>query len=158
MRSLSLVGVVLLIGLIACASFGIAVAGEDDMCVPMGVIPLAPPDSVEAKRAVVDFPHALHFGYACSDCHHTWQAEAPIGGCMTSGCHDLDTLPRKEGSKQIDKKLSVRYYKNAYHGQCIGCHKAVKLEIEKKSNLLTAAEATLPVSGPTGCIECHPKE
>jgi hypothetical protein len=35
MRSLSLV-VVLLIGIVACASLGIAVAEDGEMCVPMG--------------------------------------------------------------------------------------------------------------------------
>jgi hypothetical protein len=55
---------------------------------------------------------------------------------MTAGCHDLDTLPRKENSKAIDKDQAFRYYKNAYHGQCIGCHKTMKLEIQQMANTL----------------------
>lgn len=158
MRSLSFGGVVLLIGIIACASLGIAVAEEGEMCVPMGIINLDPPETVEAKRATVEFAHSRHFVLACNKCHHTWEGAAPITGCRTAGCHDLDTLPRKEDSKAIDKDQAFRYYKNAYHGQCIGCHKSMKLEIEQKTKTLASVEGKLPTTGPTGCIECHPKE
>jgi hypothetical protein len=82
MRSLSLVGVVLLIGI---ASLGIAVAEDGEMCVPMGVITLEPPDGVEAKRAAVEFQHGRHFVLACTQCHHTWKGDEPVTGCMTSG-------------------------------------------------------------------------
>jgi len=155
MRSLWLVGVVLLIGI---ASLGIAVAEDGEMCVPMGVITLEPPEGVEAKRSAVDFQHGRHFVLACNECHHTWKGDAPVVGCMTSGCHDLKTLPRKEDSKSIDKTKAHRYYKNAYHGQCIGCHKTMQQEIEKMSATLAEIDGKLPVTGPTGCIDCHPKE
>ena len=158
MRSLSFVGVVLLIGIVAGVSLGVAVAGDEEMCVPMGIITLEPPDSVEAKRAVVDFQHGRHFVLACNTCHHTWEGAAPITGCMTAGCHDLDTLPRKEDSKAIDRDQASRYYKNAYHGQCIGCHKTMKQEILQMANTLAAIDGHLPTTGPTGCIECHPKD
>ena len=158
MRSLSFVGVVLLIGIVACASLGIAVAGDGEMCVPLGIITLEPPASVEAKRAAVEFQHGRHFVLACNTCHHTWEGAEPITGCMTAGCHDLDTLPRKEDSKVIDKDQAFRYYKNAYHGQCIGCHKTMKLEIEQMAKTLASIDGKLPITGPTGCIECHPKE
>ncbi len=163
MRSQSYLGVVLLIGVIACASLGIAVAGDDatensEMCVPMGVIELVPPESVEAKRAPVAFDHGRHFVLACNDCHHTWKGTEPVTGCMTAGCHDLEILPRKEGSKAIDKELAFRYYKNAYHGQCIGCHKSMQLEIDQMAKTLASMDEKLPATGPTGCIECHPKD
>lgn len=160
MRSLSIVEVVLLIGIVACAALGTAVAGDDEeMCVPMGIIALEPPDSVEAKRAAVEFQHGRHFILACNTCHHTWEGAEPITGCMTAGCHDLDTLPRKEDAKAVDKEQAFRYYKNAYHGQCIGCHKSMKEEIQKMaSTLLTGLDGKLPTTGPTGCIGCHPKE
>ena len=158
MRRLSFVGMVLLIGIVAGASLGVAVAGDEEMCVPMGTITLEPPDTVEAKRAAVEFQHGRHFVLACNKCHHTWKGAEPIVGCMTSGCHDLATLPRKEGSKIIDKDQAFRYYKNAYHGQCIGCHKQMKQEIKQMANTLAGIEGKLPVTGPTGCIDCHPKE
>jgi hypothetical protein len=149
---------VLLIGVVAWASFGVAVASDEEMCVPMGVIILEPPDSVEAKRAAVEFHHGRHFSLACNACHHTWKGDKPIAGCMTSGCHDLDTLPRKEGSNIIDKDQAFRYYKNAYHDQCIGCHKKMKIKIDQMAKTLTDIDGKLPVTGPIGCIGCHPKE
>ncbi|MCB2144886.1 MAG: cytochrome c3 family protein [Deltaproteobacteria bacterium] len=158
MRSQSYVGVVLLIGIIACASLGIAIAGDEEMCVPMGIITLEPPDSVEAKRSAVEFQHSRHFVKACNACHHTWEFTEPITGCMTAGCHDLDTLPRKEDSKAIDKDQAFRFYKNAYHGKCIGCHKTMKQEIQQMATTLAGIDGKLPTTGPTGCIECHPKE
>ena len=163
MRSQSYLGVVLLIGIFACVSLGVAVAGDDaaeggEMCVPMGEITLAPPDSVEAKRAPVAFNHSRHFVLACNNCHHAWEGTEPIVGCMTSGCHDLDVLPRKEDSKVIDKAQAYRYYKNAYHGQCIGCHKTMKMKNEEMAKTLASMDEKLPATGPTGCIECHPKD
>jgi len=158
MRSLSFVGVVLLIGIVACASLGVAVAGDEEMCVPMGTITLEPPDTVEAKRVAVEFPHSSHFKLACNNCHHKWEGAEPVTGCMTSGCHDLAELPRKEGSNAIDKDQAFRYYKNAFHGQCLGCHKTMRQEIQKMASTLAGVEGKLPVTGPTGCIGCHPKE
>ena len=165
MRSLSFVGIMLLIGMIACASLGIAIAaeeeavvGDEEMCVPMGTITLEPPDTVESRRAAVDFPHSQHMSLACNNCHHKWQGAEPIAGCMTGGCHDLDALPRKEDGKTVDKDQAFRYYKNAFHGQCIGCHKTMKLEIREMANTLSGIDGKLPSTGPTGCIECHPKD
>jgi hypothetical protein len=167
MRSLSFVGIVLLIGMIACASLGVAVAEvaeeeaaveNEEMIVPMGTITLEAPDAVESRRAAVEFPHSQHMTLACNSCHHTWQGTEPITGCLTSGCHDLEALPRKEDGKTVDKDQAFRYYKSAFHGQCIGCHKTMKLDIQEMANTLTSIDGKLPTTGPTGCIECHPKE
>ena len=158
MRSLSFAWVILIVGIIACASLGIAVAADEEMCLPLGIITLEPPETVEAKRAAVPFQHGRHLVLACNNCHHTWEGTEPIVGCMTSGCHDLDTLPRIKDTKAIDKDQAYRYYKNAYHSQCIGCHKTMKLEIEQMANSMAAIDGKLPVTGPVGCIGCHPKE
>jgi hypothetical protein len=165
MRSLSLVGVVLLIGVVACGAWGIAVAGEEEtaaseeqMCVPMGIVTLAAPASVETKRVAVEFPHNMHLTLACNNCHHTWEGTQPIVGCMTSGCHDLAALPRKADSKAVDTDQAFRYYKNAFHGQCIGCHKSMKVNIQEMASTLASIDGKLPRTGPTGCIGCHPKE
>ena len=167
MRSLSFAGIVLLIGMITCASLGVAIAGEaeeavaenaEEMIVPMGIITLKAPDAVETKRAAVEFPHSQHMTLACNNCHHTWDGTEPIVGCLTSGCHDLDALPKKEDGKSVDKDNAFRYYKNAFHGQCIGCHKTMKVKIQKMSGALASIDGKVPTTGPTGCIECHPKE
>jgi Class III cytochrome C family len=130
---------------------------DDVMRVPLGKITLAPL-AQKAQRAKVTFPHAVHFNYACQKCHHKWTGKEAIQSCTTSGCHDLDKVPvDKEGHAVRDKALLARYYKNAFHDACIGCHKAIKM----KNKAMEASKASLgeklPPTGPTGCIECHPK-
>ena len=123
--------------------------GEGDfLCIPLGNITLSAPQGVEAKRSPVDFPHAVHFNYSCMECHHEWKGDLENLSCKTSGCHD---------SIEPDKGRPERYYKTAYHNQCIVCHKEIvesnkKLEMSRK-----AIQGTLPKTGPTGCVECHPK-
>ena len=129
-------------------SFASSVAQEEgEMCVPMGEITLAPPDSVDSLRGEVQFPHAVHFVYDCKSCHHKWEGKGSIQGCMTSGCHDVATSP--------GKAKDPHYYKAAYHGQCIGCHKQIKqrnAQLERSGKTLTEK---LPPAGPTGCVACH---
>lgn len=135
---------------------GIAGEAEDQMTVPMGTITLEPPETVEAKKAAVDFPHATHFVYDCKTCHHKWVPVEVIQGCQTSGCHDLDKAPEK-AELSSDPTLAQRYYKKAYHSLCITCHKDIKAKNKTlEGNLL--AQSKLQKSGPTGCVACHPKE
>ena len=120
---------------------------KDIMLVPMGVITLKAPKALKPKRAAVEFPHAIHFETSCKQCHHKWEGPKKIKSCQTSGCHDL---------KKVSKKEPIRYYKMAFHKQCIGCHKEIKKrneETAKRVQLSDKKEAT----GPTGCIKCHPK-
>ena len=131
---------------------------EDVMCLPMGTIVLGPPESVESKRASVDFPHSKHFVYDCKTCHHKWKGDAKIQDCTTSGCHDVQESPLKSKKGKIDRELAVRYYKTAFHKQCIDCHKQMKAknkELEMSQRML---EAKLPETGPTTCVKCHPRQ
>jgi len=133
-------------------------SSEEEMVVPMGTIELTPPESVDAKRSPVDFPHSTHFvHYDCKTCHHKWKGDSVITGCTTSGCHDLDESPRQTPGKKIDGNYAARYYKKAFHGQCIDCHKKIRIQnIEKEYSAgLTKPEIVVP--GPTSCIQCHPK-
>lgn len=157
MRSLSVLGVVVLIGTIALTAIGTTVAGDEEMCVPMGTLMLRPPSSVEAQRSPVAFDHGRHMILACNSCHHTWEGVEPITGCMAAGCHDLDALPRKADSTTIDRSQAFRYYKDAFHGQCIGCHRTMQQEIRQMAASVAPIDGRLPVTGPTGCIDCHPK-
>lgn len=145
----------LLISLFLLSISGSALAFEDQMIVPMGDIALEPL-AAEAKRPAVTFPHAVHFDYACQTCHHKWGGQEPIVGCTTSGCHDLTELPRNDAGQPImEETIAIRYYKNAYHELCIGCHKKIKIENRKleTSKMPVGEKLTLP--GPTGCTECH---
>jgi len=149
-----------LIIILVCGSSWVIAAqeAEDTLCIPVEEITLEPPESVEAKRSHVAFPHGVHFDYSCKTCHHKWENDAALKGCMTSGCHDLAKSPKKAAGSAIDAITAVRYYKTAYHDKCIGCHK----EIEKKYQKVVASgkvlREQLPRTGPLGCKDCHPKE
>jgi predicted CXXCH cytochrome family protein len=87
---------------------------------------LAVSDVVElskgGKAKIVKFTHKAHVGYAkndCKKCHHTGQNV----GCKS--CHDAT------GSKGGGKVT-----KDAFHKQCVDCHKAAG-------------------KGPTACAPCH---
>jgi hypothetical protein len=134
-------------------SFG----NETELCVPMGVIVLSAPEKAEPKNAPVNFHHSKHFMYECRKCHHKWEGNTENLSCGTSNCHDLASNPQTEG-KKAKSVTAYRYFKNAYHDQCIGCHKAnkeknAKLELSKK-----VLKSNLQNPGPTGCIECHPRQ
>ncbi len=145
---------VVVLGLI----WGTVWAAEEEMCVPMGTITLEPL-SAEAKRVAVEFPHAVHFGYNCQRCHHTWNRESAITGCSASGCHDIVEVPKSEdGRPAKDATLQARYFKNAYHTMCIGCHKEINRQNQKLQATRILTDQKLAANGPTGCIQCHPTE
>ena len=149
--------------------FGLAlnVAGQDkseskavveDMCVPMGIIELKPGPSVEQKKSSVEFNHGKHFNYDCRRCHHKWEANTKIANCTTSDCHDLLKAPKRPTKYLVYTEEGIKYYKYAYHQNCIGCHKEIKVQRKKLESAYLAAKKDLPKTGPTGCKECHPKE
>lgn len=141
--------------------FSVSVApicAEEELCIPLGELTLDPPDGVDQKRASVEFPHEVHFGYACQQCHHTWSGEAEVKGCSTSKCHDQLGTPENPETGEPDSAMAIRYYKKAFHQRCIGCHKEIK---EKNNELELSKEVLdqdLAKTGPTGCVKCHPKE
>jgi len=148
------------VAILAIFSFGLVIAGEseENMCIPMGDIVIAPPDQIVSKRTAVTFPHATHFSYTCNTCHHTWERQAPVLSCRAAGCHDVTAIPKKAEGSKSDPELSVRYYKTAYHSACIGCHKTIKQQNKAIENSYRSAKASIQSSGPTGCTECRPKE
>lgn len=124
---------------------------------PLGILVLKPPENTSPVNSLVEFPHSRHFTYDCRRCHHKWEGDARNLSCGTSNCHDLSAVSKTEGGK-AGKDLSSRYFKKAYHDQCIGCHKEIKannseIELSKKE-----LKSKLPKSGPTGCVECHPRQ
>ena len=139
---------------IGIGSWGVAEEAEDTLCIPMGIITLEAPDGVEAQRAEVEFPHSTHFNFNCKECHHTWDGEAAILSCTTSGCHDITQIP--EGGFKSGE--AVQYYKSAFHDACIGCHKEIKVRNKELEKSMVSLKGELQRTGPTGCTECHPKE
>ncbi|GEM_PF-534039 len=90
------------------------------------------------QRPAALFTHKPHIesdeieGYTCCKCHHMYQKNkmlcSRIIGQECSDCH-LKDIEGAEGKRSL---------RNAYHNQCIGCHKEVN-------------------SGPLACGECHKK-
>ena len=129
----------------------------EDMVVPMGIIVLKPDPSVEQKKSSVEFNHAKHFTYDCRTCHHKWEGNAKISNCTTSKCHDLLKAPKKPTKYLAYTEDGIKYYKYAYHENCIGCHKEIKVK-QKKMEMLNKAPEIEKKIVPTSCNECHPKE
>jgi Class III cytochrome C family len=129
----------------------------DEMIVPMGVIVLKPDPSVKQKKAPVEFNHGKHFKYDCRSCHHRWEGNTKITNCTTSNCHDLLNAPKKPTRYLAYTENGIKYYKYAFHQNCIGCHKKIKAE-QKKMEMLHKASEENKITVPTSCNECHPKE
>jgi len=130
----------------------------DALYLPVGTLTISPPRGVEPRRSPVAFPHSRHFDYNCKSCHHKWDGHSPVNNCTASGCHDLVSTSKDSKSKIASEIEDQRYFKTAYHQNCITCHKSLKLErhgLEKSNALLTQP---LPKTGPTGCVECHPRD
>lgn len=130
----------------------------EEMCVPMGMIVLAPAESVEKKKTPVEFPHARHFVYECKACHHKWEGTTQINSCTTSDCHDLLKPPKAPTKYLAYTDTGIKYFKYAFHEKCVGCHKAIKSKRKEMEMSYVTLKEKLPKTGPTGCIECHPKK
>ena len=155
MHRIGIVVLCLIMVLVLGSVAGFSEQTENVMCVPMDTIVLEPPESVESQRASVGFPHSRHFIYDCKQCHHKWGGDAQIQDCTASGCHDLQKSPFKTKEGKPAEELAIKYYKTAFHKQCIGCHKEMTIknkEIEMSHKIL---KTQLPQTGPTGCVECH---
>ena len=129
----------------------------DALYLPVGTLTISAPRGLVPRRAPVAFPHSRHFDYNCKSCHHTWDGHNPVNNCTTSGCHDLVEPSRDDQGRVKSATEDMRYFKTAYHQNCITCHKALKSKrhaLEKTRALITEP---LPKTGPTGCVECHPR-
>jgi len=143
------------------------VAGQDngenekaleDMNVPMGIIVLEPDESIEPKRTSVEFDHARHFVFDCKKCHHKWEGKSLIPTCISASCHDVLKSPKRPTKYLVYTDEGILYYKYAYHQMCVGCHKEIKVERKKMELSYMVLKDKLPKTGPTGCVECHPRE
>jgi hypothetical protein len=134
-----------------------AQGSEDEMCVPMGVITIKAPPEVTPQKSPVDFPHARHFATDCKTCHHTWKGEEKIQSCQASGCHDQASAPDTAEAYLSYSDVAIKYYKYAYHQACISCHKEIRAKNLQAAKSYQVLGEPLPATGPSGCIECHPK-
>jgi len=160
MQKIRIVGLVLII---MTFGFTLMVSGQDavnEITVPMGSFLLEPPEGVTARRPSVDFPHSRHFNFSCITCHHKWDFEGPIVGCTTSGCHDAVEPIKKSEKISGDKLMATRYYKDAYHQSCLGCHKTIRQQnlLAEKKLRLTDSGTKIKKAGPLSCKNCHKDE
>jgi hypothetical protein len=130
----------------------------DAIYVPVGRLVIAPPVGVAPKRSAVPFPHSGHFDYSCKSCHHQWDGHSPVRSCSASTCHDQTSFPVKTIGATAGRPAAIRYYKYAYHQQCIGCHREIKTRNQKLARSIKRIEEPLQATGPTGCLGCHPRE
>jgi hypothetical protein len=97
------------------------------------------PEGMKTKKGKlqksVAFPHSKHASVECKECHHTMEADGAVKQCTSAGCHDSLEFRDKDNAKE------VKLVENAFHTQCMDCHKALKKE--KKP------------TGPTACGKCH---
>ena len=93
------------------------------------------------QRPQVEFPHGIHMesDLSCTDCHHRYQ----------DGKNVLDEDDLEEGGAQVKcsscherSTITGNNLREAFHLQCIGCHRKMKKEGKK--------------SGPRLCAKCHP--
>ena len=159
--------VILCLVMVFILGFSLEVVGKDtdskeqdlkEMCVPLGILVLEPDASVEPKKSAVEFDHSKHFVYDCKACHHKWDIKKEVTNCTTSECHDLFKSPKKPTKYLSYTETGIKYYKYAFHRRCVGCHKEIKDKRKKMEMSYQVLESKLPNTGPTGCIECHPKE
>jgi hypothetical protein len=130
----------------------------DAIYVPVGRIVLAPPVGVTPKRSAVAFPHSRHFGYTCKTCHHKWDGISQVQSCTASKCHDQISLPMKSKKAMAHRPEAIRYYKYAFHQQCISCHREIKIHNKKLERSRKKIKEPLQWPGPTSCVGCHQRE
>jgi hypothetical protein len=133
-------------------------ATMDAIYVPVGRLVLAPPVGVTPKRSAVAFPHSRHFGYTCKTCHHKWNGNSAVQSCTASRCHDQLSASVNTNKMLRYRPESIGYYKYAFHKKCIGCHKEIKAHNAKLERSRATLREPLQATGPTGCVECHPRE
>lgn len=128
-----------LLCLVAAPMLSAADAPGDDLVIkaPEGMKVKDKGDKPGTLQKAVPFAHSKHATVECKDCHHTMEADGAIKKCTSSGCHDSLEARTKDNAKD------VKLVENAYHTQCLDCHK--KLKKESKT------------TGPTACGKCHTK-
>lgn len=104
----------------------------------------------EYTKSPVTFSHKKHsaeYKVACSECHHkyedgknVWNEGDPVQKCQE--CHTERTI---KGEKQLPPEKQKLNLKLAFHNNCQGCHKKLKMKDREKYADI-----------PTTCAECHP--
>ena len=142
---------------VACLFFaaGLYAAVKDVVKVNMKDCPVTKGD--------VQFSHKKHseeytkayaklYEKGCGECHHDaknqplkdLKADSKVQACIE--CHKkCGEAPKGKDAPKLDKKQKLEYVGEAFHEDCITCHKAFNKEFA-------------PKKAPITCNDCHPKK
>ncbi len=123
------------------------------------VIQMQNPGFKKHSKGIVVFHHHKHvaeYGATCGNCHHDDSGQPltdlkdgdDVNGC--GECHSEFGKISKADKKLKKKEKVAKYYREALHENCIGCHKD-----HNKKNKLRRND---PKAAPTSCKDCHPKK
>jgi hypothetical protein len=111
-------------------------------------------EGFKATKGIVTFTHLKHTNdhkIACGECHHDEEGKPRTDlkeGDEVKSCYECHKKPgelKGKKAKGLSKSELLEYAGNAFHENCIGCHKD-----HNKKNKTKAA--------PQKCTECHPKK
>ena len=111
-------------------------------------------EGFENTKGIVTFTHQKHvtdFKLACSECHHDDKGKPLTDlkeGDEVKTCFECHTKPgelKGKKAKGLSKTELIAYVGNAFHQNCIGCHR----DYNKKNKTKAA---------PQKCTDCHPKK
>jgi cytochrome c553 len=154
MRKKITVAMVVALGCLVCAGVIYAAVGD--------VIKLAGKDCPNTKGEI-QFSHKKHaddyakqyadlYAKGCSECHHDAKGQpikdlkmdSKVDTCMA--CHKkCGEAPKGKDAPKLDAKAKLEFLAEAYHANCIACHK----DFNKKY---------APKKAPVTCNDCHPKK
>jgi Class III cytochrome C family len=117
----------------------------------------------KVTKGEVQFSHKKHseefakqyadiYPKGCGECHHDakgeplkdLKADSKVQKCIE--CHKKPgEAPKGKDAPKLDKKQKLEYHAEAFHDNCISCHK----EFNKKY---------APKKAPVTCNDCHPKK
>lgn len=116
------------------------------------VIKLEDP-SYKHKKGIVDFTHKKHaadYKITCGECHHDKEGKPlelkegdNVQRCVE--CHSKPGELKGKKAKGLSDKEKRMYHANAFHDNCIDCHKKFNKETKSKK-------------APQTCTKCHPKK
>jgi cytochrome c553 len=142
---------------VACLFFaaGLYAAVKDVVKINMKDCPVTKGDvPFSHKKHSEDYTKAYAKLYekGCGQCHHDakgqplkdLKADSKVQACIE--CHKkCGEAPKGKDAPKLDKKQKLEYVSEAFHEDCIGCHKAFNKEFA-------------PKKAPVTCNDCHPKK
>ncbi len=134
---------------VMCVGLLVAVGVRAAATAPPAVIIMNNPGFKKHTKPLVVFDHKKHYDQykiACGECHHDAHGKPlmnlkpgePVKTC--GQCHSDFSIFVSPADRSLPREKKIeKYYREALHAKCIGCHRKLK-------------------KGPTRCNECHKKK